>query len=149
MLLDDLRELVRNRRQLGSHHLHAPIRCLLHADDVFAPFGVFFGKIDSRVGTAALLAGPGGPGARFANREEMAQVQIRMPPRVESPIAHHGDFFDPLAQLGDFVHRLCQGLFLSDDADLVLHEVLKLVLDLVGADALATVLSLEGDRASR
>ena len=124
--------------------LHAPIRSLLEADDVLAPLRVLLREVDSRVGTTALLAGQRRPCAGFTHREEVRQVEIGVPAGVELSVTGYGHSLGFFPQLHDFLHGFGQGRFFTHDPHLVLHQVLQLVLDLICADALAPVLSLEG-----
>src|SRR5688572_26204904 len=84
---------------------------------------------------ATLLTLDGGTRDRFGDREEVAQVECRVPARVVLAPAIRRDLLGLPGERLDFGERRLHLAFAPNDPDAVLHDPLQLVLDLVGAGA--------------
>src|SRR5262245_36534839 len=131
LLLDHLLQRRRHCTDRLADELHAAIGGLPNDDVEFAAGRILLGIVLAKVAAPAFLPLDGGPGDGLGDRQQILEVECRVPARIVLPIT--ADTYLPCTrpEALDVVERLLHFRLAPHDADQLLHHGLELLLHLV------------------
>src|SRR5690606_527383 len=125
-------EVVGRRLALELLDLHLAVVALVDDDVDLAPLLALAEEVGAGVGAAALLPHQRGPGHGLGGDQQGLERQRLVPARVVLAGAVGLDLGDPSSELAQLVDALGELRALADDADVLAHDVLQLIVDHVG-----------------
>ena len=125
---------------IGTCDTWIPPGVLLHHDVERAELGHLVGIVLAEVAAAAFLPLDGRARDRLGHRQQVPQVDRRVPAGVILAVAFDADARLPLVERRDLHERVLHLGLEADDAHQVLHRLLEILLHLVGILALAAAL---------
>src|SRR5215217_7054392 len=130
ILLDDLLQPVRHRRNRNTRHLHPAAASATHRDVERGEGGALVWIVLAEMTAAAFLAFDGGACDRLRHGQQVAKVLSGVPAGVVFTMADDAGAGGAAVQLLQPDERLLHLALVADDADQVLHHRLQVLLDL-------------------
>src|SRR5262245_15786804 len=135
LLLDNLFQLGRHVRNLFPQNLHLTTRTATRDNIDFTESFSLVRKILAKMTAAALFSFNRSASDRFRDRQEIRQIQRRVPTCVVFAIAVDNHLASPFLQGSDFVKREQHFSFCAHNTDQFLHLFLEVVLHSIWAFA--------------
>src|SRR5213594_1981620 len=131
LLLDNLLQFGRHRRNVLPHNFHFAARTAAHDDIELAESLVLIWIIFTEMTSSAFTALECRAGDSLGNRQEIGQIQRRVPAAVVFAVALHSDFPGALSEFSDLFQRHQHFRLGANDPDQSLHLHLQLMLNLI------------------